>query len=102
MIAHTNNFFVIAAIGAFTPGYVMIITKKLLPSLSQISDDQLDELNWLIEIIKKINDIQRNTSYSEFQIKHSGEDNVTKFLHALLKKYDKITTSSFKISSTSC
>merc|ERR1739848_184487 len=31
----------------------MIITKELLPSLSQISDDQLDELNWLIEIIKK-------------------------------------------------
>ncbi len=53
LIAHTNNFFVIAAIGAFTPGYVMIITKELLPSLSQISDDQLDELNWLIEIIKK-------------------------------------------------
>ena len=35
------------------------------------------------------------------KLKHSGEDNVTKFLHALLKKYDKITTSSFKISSTS-
>ena len=26
------------------------------------------------EIIKKINDIQRNTSYNEFQIRHSGED----------------------------
>jgi len=53
LIAHTNNFFVIAALGAFTPGYVMIVTKKLIPSLNQISDDQLDELNWLIEIIKK-------------------------------------------------
>ena len=26
------------------------------------------------EIIKKINDIQRNTSYNEFQIRHCGED----------------------------
>ena len=28
LVAHTNNFFVIAAIGAFTPGYLMIVTKK--------------------------------------------------------------------------
>ena len=33
------------------------------------------------EIIKKINDIQRNTSYSEFQIKHSGED-ISLLLHS--------------------
>ena len=33
------------------------------------------------EIIKKINDIQRNTSYSEFQIKHNGED-ISLLLHS--------------------
>jgi len=30
----------------------MLITKKLLPSLSQISDETLDELKWLIKITK--------------------------------------------------
>ena len=28
LVAFTDNFFVIAAIGAFTPGYLMIVTKK--------------------------------------------------------------------------
>ncbi len=51
LIASTENFFVIAAIGAFVPGYVMIITKKLLPSLALIEDNQKDELDWLINIL---------------------------------------------------
>ena len=29
LVAHTDNFFVVAAIGAFTPGYLMLITKEL-------------------------------------------------------------------------
>lgn len=51
LIASTENFFVIAAIGAFVPGYVMIITKKLLPSLALIEDSQKDELDWLIKTL---------------------------------------------------
>ena len=50
LVSHTNNFFVIAAIGAFTPGYLMLVTKKLLPSLSLINDEQLNELKWLIKV----------------------------------------------------
>jgi len=53
LVAHTNNFFLIAAIGAFSPGYLMLISKKLMPSLSSIDDDQIDELKWLIEISSK-------------------------------------------------
>ena len=53
LIAHTNNFFVVAALGAFNPGYLMIITKELIPSLSQIKDNQLEELKWLINALKK-------------------------------------------------
>ena len=52
LISHTNNFFVIAAIGAFTPGYLMLVTKKLLPSFSLIDDEQLNELKWLIKVTK--------------------------------------------------
>jgi diadenosine tetraphosphate (Ap4A) HIT family hydrolase len=51
LVASTNNFFVIAAIGAFVPGYLMIISKKLIPSLALIEDSQLDELHWLIRTV---------------------------------------------------
>ena len=54
LVAHTNNFFLIAALGAFSPGYLMLISKKLLPSLSSIDNDQIDELKWLIEVISKV------------------------------------------------
>ena len=50
LVAYTDNFFLISAIGAFTPGYLMLITKKLLPSFSMVDDRQLDELKWLIEV----------------------------------------------------
>ncbi len=57
LIASTDNFFVIAAIGAFVKGYVMIISKKLIPSLALIESNQKSELDWLItnlsETIKK-------------------------------------------------
>ena len=49
LIGHTNNFFLISAYGAFTPGYLMLITKKLIPSMSMIEDSQIDELKWLIK-----------------------------------------------------
>jgi len=53
LLAHTNNFFAIAAIGAFTPGYLMIIVKELIPSFSLINDEHLYELNWFIEVLSK-------------------------------------------------
>jgi len=54
LVAHTDNFFVIAAIGAFVPGYLMIITKELLPSFSLIKDKNLEELNLLIKCTSDI------------------------------------------------
>ena len=53
LIAHTNNFFIISAIGAFTPGYLMLISKKLVPSFSFIEDEHIDELKWLTAVITK-------------------------------------------------
>ena len=53
LIASTENFFVIAAIGAFVPGYVMIISKELIPSLALIEDNQKEELDWLIKNLSK-------------------------------------------------
>jgi len=53
LIAHTNNFFAIAAIGAFTPGYLMIVAKELIPSFSLIKDENLYELKWFVEVLSK-------------------------------------------------
>ena len=53
LVAHTNNFFVVAAIGAFVPGYLMIITKELIASYSLIKDGYINELRWLIDIVSK-------------------------------------------------
>ena len=53
LVAYTNNFFVVAAIGAISPGYLMIITKELIPSISMVENKHIDELKWLIEVISK-------------------------------------------------
>ena len=68
LVAHTNNFFLIAALGAFSPGYLMLISKKLVSSLSSIDNDQIDELKWLIEISSRA---QKKTYNREVvQIEH--------------------------------
>ena len=53
LIAHTNNFFAISAIGAFSKGYVLVITKKLLPSYALVDQNQIEELNWFINVLTK-------------------------------------------------
>lgn len=67
LIAHTKNFFLISAYGAFTPGYVMLITKELMPSLSMVQDKNLEELNWLISKTKTAIEktYKRNVVYFE-------------------------------------
>ncbi len=53
LVAHSKNFFIISGYGAFTPGYLLIISKNFLPSFGLIKKNQLDELNFLIKIIKR-------------------------------------------------
>ena len=50
LIAHSKNLFVISGYGAFTQGYLIIITKDYLPSFGLIEDDQIEELNFMIKI----------------------------------------------------
>ncbi len=49
LVCHTKNFFVVGAIGAFVPGYLMIISKKLISSYALLEKKELDELYWLIQ-----------------------------------------------------
>jgi diadenosine tetraphosphate (Ap4A) HIT family hydrolase len=49
LVCHTKNFFVVGAIGAFVPGYLMIISKKLISSYALLESKELEELYWLIQ-----------------------------------------------------
>ena len=49
LVCHTKNFFVVGAIGAFVPGYLMIISKKLISSYALLERKELEELYWLIK-----------------------------------------------------
>ena len=63
LVAHTKNFFIISGYGAFTPGYLLIISKDFLPSFGLVEENQLDELNFIIKLVKEtINqELNRNT-----------------------------------------
>jgi len=53
LVAHTKNFFIISGYGAFTQGYLLIISKDFLPSFGLIEENQVDELNFLIKLAKE-------------------------------------------------
>ena len=53
LIAHSKNFFIISGYGAFTDGYFLIISKDFIPSYGLVKDDQINEVNFLILLIKK-------------------------------------------------
>ena len=54
LVAHTKNFFIISGYGAFTPGYLLLISKDFLPSFGKIHSSELEELNFTIKIIKDV------------------------------------------------
>ena len=53
LIASTKNFFVVSGLGAFTPGYYLIITKNFYGSFAQINDEEIVEYNWLISTLNE-------------------------------------------------
>jgi len=52
LIAHSKNLFIVAGYGAFTKGYMIIITKDFVPSFGLVKSDTVNELNFLIKLIK--------------------------------------------------
>ncbi len=53
LVCYTENFFVVGAIGAFVPGYLMVISKKLISSYALLEKKELDEFYWLTDQISK-------------------------------------------------
>ncbi len=63
LIAHSKNFFVISGYGAFTDGYMLIISKEFIPSYGLIENDQKEELFFLVSQLKNIikNELSRKS-----------------------------------------
>ena len=53
LIAHSNNFFLISGYGAFTEGYVLIVTKDFIPSYGLVEKSKINEVSFLIKLIKQ-------------------------------------------------
>ncbi len=67
LIAHTKNLFIVAGYGAFTKGYVLIVTKEFIPSFGLVTDDVVNELNFLIKLFKSYNKKKYNRSSAIFE-----------------------------------
>lgn len=52
LIANSKNFFLISGYGAFTTGYILIISKEFIPSFGLIEKSKEDEINFLINLVK--------------------------------------------------
>ena len=63
LVAHSKNLFIVAGYGAFTEGYILIITKDFIPSFGLVDDKVVAELNFLIKLFKFNNNkkYQRNS-----------------------------------------
>ena len=51
LVAHTKNFFAISGVGAFIPGYLLVMTKELTPSFGMVKKEDINEMNWFIKIL---------------------------------------------------
>ncbi len=54
LVLESENFFSIVGVGPFTQGYLLVITKKLIPSFSHVEKKNQEELKWFIKINEKI------------------------------------------------
>ena len=43
LVLATKSFFVVGGLGAFIPGYYLIITKNFYSSFAQLTDEEVDE-----------------------------------------------------------
>tara|TARA_B100001093_G_C26836713_1_gene1018659 strand:+ start:2102 stop:3019 length:918 start_codon:yes stop_codon:yes gene_type:complete len=68
LVAHTKNFFIISGYGAFTPGYLLIISKDFLPSFGFIEEkEKLNELKFLIKLVRETIDQELNRNSVVFE-----------------------------------
>ena len=54
LVAATRNFFCVVGVGAFRPGYLLVISKKLLPSMASLPDNSYDEFAWFLHTLRNM------------------------------------------------
>ena len=67
LVAHSKNFFIISGYGAFTPGYLLIISKDFLPAFGLVDEKQLNELNFIIKVVKESINLELNRNSVVFE-----------------------------------
>ena len=67
LVAHSKSFFIISGYGAFTPGYLLIISKDFLPAFGLVDESQLSELNFIIKVVKESIDEELNRNSVVFE-----------------------------------
>lgn len=67
LILATKSFFVVGGLGAFIPGYYLIITKNFYSSFAQLTNDEVIEFEWLISLLNKslIDNYSKNSAIFE-------------------------------------
>jgi hypothetical protein len=68
LIAHSKNFFVISGYGAFTDGYMLIVSKEFIPSYGLIKINEKEELHFLVSQLKNI--IKNELSRKSVEFEH--------------------------------
>jgi len=93
LIISTDNFFIIAGLGTFAPGYFLVIPKNLYTSFAQLNDKEIIEYSWLINILKE--SIRKNYNSDTALFEHGmcacagGLDHAHVHLMPIPKKIDE-------------
>lgn len=72
ILYETNNFVIVVSLGAFIEGYLLILPKKHILSFSELNINELNELEKLKNLIKKINKKYYNKRTIIFENGSSG------------------------------
>ena len=54
LVAATRNFFCVVGVGAFRLGYLLVISKTLLPSMASMPDNSYDEFTWFLNTLRRV------------------------------------------------
>ena len=93
LIAHSENFFLISGYGAFTDGYVLIISKDFIPSYGLVEKDKINEITFLIDLIL-VTSLKTLKILNALKIERPTDDGIkeiviikkSKLFHPFLKK----------------
>ncbi|MDX9689766.1 MAG: hypothetical protein RBT70_04770 [Alphaproteobacteria bacterium] len=53
-VADTKNFYAVIGSGAFIPGHLLVIPKKLIFAFASLPDDQVEEADWFLNKMERI------------------------------------------------